>query len=135
MTALATAELFDENSGIFTTTKGSMQTPRYSHTATLLQHGRVLVTGGQGGTANEALATAEVFDPATGTFSPTTGSMEMTRSFHTAALLHDGTVLVAGGTDAGGHSLSAAELFDPATGIFTTTADMGTARTFHTATV
>ena len=48
---------------------GSMSTPRYAHTATPLSSGKVLVTGGQDNSG--ILATAELYDPATGSWSPT----------------------------------------------------------------
>ena len=66
---------------------------RARHTATKLLDGRVLVAGGLGGTA---LATAEIYDPSSGTFS-TTGAMAVTRYDHEAILLYDGRVLIAGG--------------------------------------
>jgi hypothetical protein len=74
----------------------------------------VLVTGG--GAQGFAIATAEIFDPATETFIET-GSMLRPRSGHAAVLLDDGRVLLIGG--AGSDSGPDAELFDPATGQFT----------------
>ncbi|MGA8305816.1 MAG: kelch repeat-containing protein [Candidatus Acidiferrales bacterium] len=104
--AIATAELFDLNNQSFTPTKGNMETPRAFQTATLLKDGTVLVTGGNNGTG--PLATAELYDPTAGTFSPT-GSMGAARQSHTATLLNDGTVLVTGGTN--GAPLASAERY------------------------
>ena len=67
-----------------------MGTGRYDHRATLLSSGKVLVTGGSGDTS------AELYDPATGTWTDT-GSMSTERILHTATLLPSGKVLVAGG--------------------------------------
>ena len=81
----------------------------------------------------ESLATAELYDPKTGTFSPT-GSMATARELHTATALSDGRVLIAGGWD-GLSTLASAELYDPKTGTFSPAASMATARDTHTATV
>ena len=74
--------------GTFTPT-GSMITPRFLHTATLLPDGRVLIAGGSRLEANyawETLSSAEIYDPNTGTFTPT-GNMSTPRAEHTATLL------------------------------------------------
>ena len=63
------------------------------HTATLLPIGKVLVAGGSNGSD---LSSAELYDPASGTWTAT-GSLGTARSFHTATLLPNGKVLVAGG--------------------------------------
>jgi hypothetical protein len=108
---------------------------RAYQTATLLADGRVLIAGGDGDP--EALASAELYDPATGTFSPT-GRMLHARESHTATLLPDGRVLVAGGIGAGGYPsgvLSSAELYDPATGTFSATGSMAHVRFVFTATL
>jgi len=112
---------------------GSMQVARFGPTSTLLGDGRVLVTGGRDSNYN-ALASAEIFDPASGTFT-LTGSMETTRYFHQATLLSNGQVLVTGGFDAGGNVVAAAELFDAANGNFTPTGSMQTARASHGSTL
>ncbi len=112
---------------------GNMATPRYSHTATLLSTGKVLVAGGYNSTA---LATAELFDPAANTFAATSASMSAARMSHTATVLGNGKVLITGGKDASGVVLTTAELFDPATSTFApTTGSMSSARENHTATL
>jgi uncharacterized protein (TIGR03437 family) len=86
-----------------------MNTARYYHTGTALGDGTVLVAGGQVGTrVYTATASAEIYDPAAGTFSPT-GDMTTGRINHTATLLPDGMVLILGGDN----SLSSAEIYHP----------------------
>lgn len=110
---------------------GDMGTERAAHTATLLANGKVLITGGYNSTS--VLATAELFDPATGTFTAT-GAMTTARFLHTATLLANGKVLVTNGSDTSG-DLATAELYDPATGTFTATGTMSEVRSEHTATL
>ncbi len=111
----------------------SMSTPRYAHTATVLQDGRVLIAGGAG-TGLDALSTAsaEIYNPATGTFTPT-GSMTTVRAFHTAVLLPNGKVLISGGGINGyaPGTKKSQELYDPTTGTFTATGDMVSSRSSH----
>ena len=79
---------------------GSAKNARQYHTATLLNNGLVLIAGGYGSTST--LASAELYNPATGTFAPT-GSMSTARSQHTATLLPNGMVLIAGGIGVSGN--------------------------------
>jgi hypothetical protein len=137
---LATAEIFDPAKGTFVAV-GTMEAPRACQTATLLKDGRILVSGGFGGfNVNVTLlAVAEIFDPASGSFSPSAGPMASARVYHTATLLPDGRVVLSGGITQWNSSpltgVASAEVFDPATGLFSATADMGAARLGHTATL
>ncbi|HEY5055180.1 MAG TPA: kelch repeat-containing protein [Acidobacteriaceae bacterium] len=113
------------NGGFFTAV-GSMMTGRVAHTATLLKNGKVLIAGGWDG--SHAVASAELYDPATRTFSAT-GSMMTARHSATATLLADGRVLIAGGNGdytpgSYGPPIFSAEIYDPSTGAFTSTGNL-----------
>jgi hypothetical protein len=122
----ASAESYDYLTGIFSAT-GSMATPRQQHRTVLLYTGKVLVTGGRPDAtpSPNALNSAELYDPVSGTFTPT-GNMLRYRRLHRATELANGKVLITGGlggqlpTDNGLPTL--AEIYDPATGQFTQTA-------------
>jgi len=109
-------------------TTGSLNIRRHYHTATLLDNGKVLVAGGYN---NGLLASAELYDPATGIWS-NTGSMNFARNIHTATLLENGKVLVAGGYGGGDNS---AELYDPNTGTWNSTGNLNHNHSFHTSTL
>ena len=111
----------------------SLNTARYSHTATLLQNGMVLVAGGDDINA-AVLASAELYDPSSGTWT-VTGSLNTARDSHTATLLQNGMVLVAGGIDSNFDISASAELYDPASGTWTATGSLNTARLEHTVTL
>jgi hypothetical protein len=110
---------------------GSLATTRRFHTATLLPSGKVLVAGGYG--AGGYLASAELYDPAAGTWTAT-GSLATARYLHTMMLLPNGKVLVASGFGAAGY-LASAELYDPTTGTWTATGALDTARYSPTTTL
>jgi hypothetical protein len=132
--SLSAAELFIPASATFTLIH-SMTTARSSHTATLLNTGQVLIAGGLN-TANgvvTAISSAELFNPATRTFTRT-GSMSRSRAGHVAVLLTNGRVLLIGG-DLTNTVPGTAELFDPNTGRFSPAGTMHASRTNFTATL
>ena len=91
--------------------------PRVLHTAVSLPDGRVLVAGGRDPSApgQPRVAAAELYDPATGQWSPA-GTLATPRDFHAAAALGGGRVLVAGGTAGPANSATdSVEVFDAAT--------------------
>lgn len=112
---------------------------------TALNNGKVLITGGMNDEFAPAgrTASAELYDPATGTFTYT-ASMHFPRDFHAAVRLQDGEVLIVGG-DTGvflsdgesvfGGSLASAELYDPSSGTFSSAGTMNYARTGPQATL
>ncbi len=123
------AEIYDPGNGSFTLTQ-NLLTPRFGHTATLLNDNTVLMVGGvNGGT------TSEIFDPVTGSFKAS-ASLQTARYWHTATLLNNGTVLVAGGSvDANEDSSATMEVYDPSTNHFTGAGNLGVSRSLHTATL
>ena len=90
-----------------------MTITRIGHTATLLPTGKVLITGGYVDWVNPAgyqsLSIAEIYDPASGSFA-STDPMNVTRFWHSATLLSDGSVLITGGIGAD-WTLASAEIY------------------------
>jgi hypothetical protein len=133
-TPVGTAEIYDPATGQFTVI-GRLTTNRIGHTATLLRDGRVLLVGGSGGSFYlGALANAEIYDPASGTFK-VVAKMATARLAHRATLLPDGKVLIIGGLNNDDEKLTSAELYDPVTQSFTIASAMQTPRADHTTTL
>lgn len=113
----ATTEVWDPVAGALVAGP-PLSHARAEHTATLLPDGRVLVAGGtEGPDRYDALKVAELFDPATETWTLVEDDMVSKRTRHAATALHDGRVLIWGGRSAVLSELPA-EVFDPATQTF-----------------
>ncbi|WP_372660219.1 DUF6603 domain-containing protein [Amycolatopsis kentuckyensis] len=137
---LASAEVFDPAAGAWAFAP-AMSTARHGHAATALRDGRILVTGGSGvrpGQEDGALASAELFHPATGTWTAA-APMGDARTGHQAVVLDDGRVLVVGGAVPTGNgreeALAHCELYDPDDDEWTPAGSLSQARKGHQATV
>jgi N-acetylneuraminic acid mutarotase len=128
--AIAWADIYDPATKKWSAT-GTMSISREDHSAVLLNNGKVLVIGGTTVDFNGVtVASAELYDPTTGTWA-TTGSMLQGRERFAATLLQNGQVLVAGGDYYDGVNagvLTESELYDPALGTWSATASMTTPR-------
>src|ERR671924_751504 len=100
---LAATPLWAQAPGTWEPT-ADLHQPRAGHTATLLATGKVLIAGGKDA-SGQALATAEIYDPASGQYTLVTPQMPSPVWGHTATRLDDGKVLLAGGNDASGRPI------------------------------
>ena len=111
---LASSDIFDPSSG--TVSAGpNLAVARYSHSATALLNGEVAVIGGAGNGNNGPvdLASIEIFDPSTGSFTTSSANLATARQGHQAFLLpNNNNVLIVGGTT-GGTALASSELLTP----------------------
>jgi hypothetical protein len=128
----ASAEIYHPRTAAFITTS-SMNSARAGHTATLLQNGDVLITGGFN--EGRALASAEIYHPPTKSFSAIS-DMATARDRHSATLLRDGTVLITGGNpNQSILAIDTAEIYDPVSRAFLPAGKMTTMRSAHAATL
>jgi hypothetical protein len=133
-TSLASAEVYDPATQSWNLT-GSMTTPRDWLSMVRLADGRVLAAGGldlNRSPADAALPSADIYDPATGTWTAT-ADMSTKRWGFALVALPDGRVLAAGGANARSECQFSptSEVFDPATGTWTPTGDMHVHRGFE----
>ncbi|MEM7308529.1 MAG: kelch repeat-containing protein [Planctomycetota bacterium] len=131
LTALDTMEVFDPQTQRFTALSSTLTAPRSTHTATLLDDGRVLVVGGYN-LSETVVATADIIDPVADTV-VAAAPMSVARTQHTATLLDDGRVLVVAGSskfdtaDILGSLAQVhrtAEIYDPGTDSWSAAADL-----------
>ncbi len=133
-TAQSVAQVFDPVVNAFTLA-GSLTTGREWHSAILLNSGRVLVAGG-GSTCTGScapVASAEIYDEATGVFSPT-GSLNVPRAGQGSVLLNDGSALIVGGNDAA-DTFTTVEMFASSTQTFIGAGALLAKRTYFTTTL
>jgi WD40 repeat protein len=128
---LASAELYDPLTDSFSPSGDVMNTPRIWHTATLLPSGKVLIVGGQEYSFGGTLASGEIYDPLTDSFTLVGDVMEVARENHTATVLANGKVLIAGGIDDDGDPWPSAEVYDPWTDSFSPAGEMDSNRVNH----
>jgi hypothetical protein len=143
---LASAEIYDPAADAWSPV-APMSVPRLGHSLTLLADGRVMAAGGSalesdevagGGQTIRTVATTEIFDPATDTWSAAAG-MATPRFEHTATLLGDGRVFMVGGLGPGGEGteqdlpLRSTEFYDPAADAFVNSTDLAEGRANHAA--
>jgi hypothetical protein len=126
-------ELYDPSTGTFSLT-GNIDLQQ-SSTATLLtrlRNGKVLLTGSVTYPSETPLASAELYDPASGSFT-VIGNMTTARAKHAATLLPDGRVLITGGMDRNGPQgrTASAEIYNPAKNSFVAIGNMSMARFKH----
>jgi N-acetylneuraminic acid mutarotase len=104
---------------------------RAGHTATLLEDGNILITGGFD--SSGFLKDAELFITNEGTFEKVLSQMTQPRAAHTATLLNNGKVLIVGGVNGGIKANETIDLYDPNTRAFSQVGILNTSRTGHTA--
>lgn len=141
----AATEIYDPATNSFAAGP-AMNVARQFHTASVIPSGpnagKILLVGGMAANLSKALASTEIYDPATSTFAPPreTPVMKVARTYHTATIIsggpNAGRILIAGGQQGeAGESLSSTELYDPATNRFVPGPTMHSNRSQHAAIV
>jgi hypothetical protein len=129
-----TAEKYNPSTGVWTLT-GSPSVGRYFFPFELLADGRAMAAGGQTlSSSGSAVASTEIYNPSTGTWS-STGNLNIGRRYHGLVRLASGKMLVMGGRDAGLAYLGSTEEWDPATGVWTGAGSLIKPRQWPTPTV
>ncbi|HQP34708.1 MAG TPA: kelch repeat-containing protein, partial [Polyangiaceae bacterium] len=126
---LASSELFKVDA--ICVPMNPMAAARRHHAASILPSGKLLVAGGTTD-GNDALASCEVLDPATGTWA-SAASMNVARREHAAVLMPDGNVLVSGGVTSGGMTQFSAEVYIESSNQWINVPNMKLNRYSHTA--
>ena len=135
--ATGTIELYRPQDQSVRTLVAELATPRFGHTATVLDDGRILLVGGLTPlpicpSPPCAVPEVEVFDPIVGETRTVDEIPGGTRD-HTATAIAGGRVLITGGTDSEGDLRSDAYLFDPEVEALVPTRSLGRPRAEHTA--
>ncbi len=115
---LASAELYDPATGVFTTIAGALNTARYGHVGVAMVGGTIFIIGGQGA-GGGYLASVEIFKSGsgrpevTGTFTTASNGLSSPRGNIAGELQADGRILITGGADGGDAALALAEVYSP----------------------
>jgi len=136
--AVDAAEVFDEHTGEFISTMGTLNVARTGHTATRLSSGKVLLVGGLPDylSDGDAAHTSEIYSPITQSFGFGPAMVVPRAGGHAAILLPDGRVLISGGLDGLCYcATNLAEAYQPASNRFVPVGSMTMVRSGHTATV
>ena len=120
LNSLSECDIFNPNTSKWTIA-APLLIPRGSHTATLLNDGRVLVTGGSN-TDSLGLRECEIYDPIANSWE-TVAPMNDIRYTHSALLLPNGNVFVSGGPDIAPW-IKTTEVYDVQNNTWTYTGDM-----------
>ena len=118
---MKSAEIYDPNTGIWTSLSAELFSERYNHSAVLLGDGTVLIAGGAIGTTTDQNPVitygAEIFDPVTESFT-VTNTLNVARHTHFSTLLNDNTAFLFGGITTDNYISNTSEIYNPITSSF-----------------